>query len=115
MLFKTLLLTFGSFLIVNFINAQEPTVGLIYNSGNATEGYTLYTPEGNNTSVLINNCGELINEWQFNENPGLTCYILENGNILRAGQDSLQIRDWNNNVIWTYAMDDNNLPQHHDI
>lgn len=95
--------------------AQQPTVGLRFTSSNVTEGYTLFTPERNNNVYLINNCGEKINEWTFTEKPGLTCYLLENGNLLRAGKDSLEIRDWNNNLIWSYAMNLNGLAQHHDI
>jgi len=97
------------------VNAQDPTVGLLYINGEPTEGYTLFTPEANNTVYLINNCGEVINQWEFNEEPGATCYLLENGTLLRAGKDSLQIRDWDNTILWTYATTDNGIRQHHDI
>lgn len=106
---------FFLFTIVLKSNSQNVTVGLLYNDSNVSDGYTLFTPETNEFAYLINNCGELINFWTFNEIPGATCYLLENGNLLRAGKDSLQIRDWNNNVIWTYATTDNNIAQHHDI
>lgn len=103
--------------IISFINAssQTPTVGLIYNDTDATEGYMLFSPEINKSVYLINNCGEKINEWTFSELPALTCYFLENGNLLRAGQDSLEIRDWNNNLIWSYALTANGIRAHHDI
>lgn len=95
--------------------SQVPTVGLLYSTKDVTDGYTLFTPEYNTSVYLINNCGEKINEWNFSERPALTCYLLPNGNLLRAGQDSLEIRDWNNNLIWSYAMTINGLKQHHDI
>lgn len=95
--------------------AQSPTIGLLYTDGNEIDGYTLFSPEENNKVYLIGNCGEKINEWTFSEPPGATCYFLENGTLLRAGFDSLEIRDWNNNLIWSYAMTANNLNQHHDI
>ncbi|MGK0388728.1 MAG: hypothetical protein ACI94Y_001460 [Maribacter sp.] len=106
-----------SLIIINsiIITAQNPTIGLRYTEGNASDGYTLFSPEENNSVYLIGNCGEKINEWTFSEPPGATCYFLENGTLLRAGRDSLEIRDWNNNLIWSYAMTDNGFNQHHDI
>lgn len=103
-------------LLVGFsIKAQNPTLGLLHFEPNATDGYTLFTPETNNQVYLINNCGEKINEWTFNEFPGLTCYLLENGTLLRAGKSALEIRDWDNNVLWSYEMQANGIRQHHDI
>ena len=110
---KTILLLL--FFVVAAANSQNPTVGLLYSSSNITEGYTLFTPETNNHVYLIDNCGEKINEWLFNEPPGLTCYLLENGTLLRAGKRALEIRDWDNNVIWRYEMQANGIKQHHDI
>jgi hypothetical protein len=95
--------------------SQSETLGLLNPSAETEDGYVLFTPEKNGDVYLIDNCGEKINTWTFNENPGATCYLLENGNLLRAGKDSLQIRDWDNNVIWTYATTDNGFAQHHDI
>ena len=105
------------FLISIGINAwaQQPTFGLLKSDANAADGYTLFTPQFNNAVFLIDNCGEKINEWTFSETPGLSCYLLENGNLLRAGNDSLEIRAWDNTLLWSYAMTDNTLLQHHDI
>jgi hypothetical protein len=111
-LFKSLLL---SSLLSFSVFGQTTTVGLLNNSINTTQGYTLFTPEMNQNVYLIDNCGYKINEWQFTERPGATCYLLENGNLLRAGKDSLEIRDWDNNLIWSYAMNNNGFAQHHDI
>lgn len=80
-----------------------------------SDGYVLFTPEQNKSAYLIDNCGEKINEWTFTEIPGLTCYLLEDGTLLRAGKDSLEIRDWDNNLLWSYATTANGLRQHHDI
>lgn len=95
--------------------AQTPTVGLTKSSSLASEGYSLYTAEGTQTAVLIDNCGRVVNQWQLNNTPGLTCYLLENGNLLFAGKDSLEIRDWNDNQLWSYATTANGIRQHHDI
>ena len=95
--------------------AQTPTIGLRYFDAKVSDGYTLFTPETNESTYLINNCGEKINEWTFSERPGLTCYLLENGTLLRAGRTLLEIRDWDNNLLWSYEMNANGYVQHHDI
>lgn len=97
------------------IHAQQPTVGLLYNDNAVSDGYVLFSPLTNNEVFLINTCGEKIRQWSFTEIPGATCYLLANGNLLRAGKDHLEIRDWDNNVIWTYETTTNGLAQHHDI
>lgn len=95
--------------------AQQPTIGLRLSSMESSDGYTLFTPEKNNFVYLIDNCGRLVNTWEFSERPAITCYLLENGNLLRAGIDSLEIRDWNNQLVWSYAITSHGFPQHHDI
>jgi len=110
---KIVLLTVGLFLVKT--SFAQPTVGLVLNSDSVSNGYTLFTPELNNFVYLIDNCGEVINEWEFNDHPGLTVYLLPNGNLLRAGIDSLQLRDWDNNVLWTIDKTTNNIKQNHDI
>lgn len=108
-------ITFILILTVSVVRSQDPTVGLLFSDNNVSEGYTLFTPQVNNSVYLINNCGEKVNEWTFTELPGATCYILENGTLLRAGRNKLEIRDWDNTVLWNYEMNANGLNQHHDI
>ncbi|MDN3663870.1 aryl-sulfate sulfotransferase [Algibacter miyuki] len=103
------------FLLTSVVWSQNPTVGVLFSNNGATEGYTLFTPEVNNSVYLINNCGEKINEWTFTEFPGITCYLLENGTLLRAGDNLLEIRDWDNTVLWSYEIQANGINQHHDI
>lgn len=110
---KILLVLIG--LLVVKTSFAQPTVGLVLNSDSVSNGYTLFTPELNNFVYLIDNCGEVINQWEFDEHPGLTVYLLPNGNLLRAGIDSLQLRDWDNNVLWTIDKSTNNIRQNHDI
>lgn len=105
------------YLSIILINTQaySQTIGLLYHSNEATDGYTLFTPSSNNEVFLVNNCGEVVNQWEFNEKPGLTAYILENGNLLRAGRNNLETRDWDNNIIWSFDMQAAGYSQHHDI
>lgn len=94
---------------------QTNTMGLLHNDGTASDGYTLFSPERNNQVYLINNCGQLVNEWTFSEQPSLTAYLLEDGSLLRVGKDSLEKRDWDNSLIWSFAFSKANINQHHDI
>ncbi|MCF8274311.1 MAG: aryl-sulfate sulfotransferase [Flavobacteriaceae bacterium] len=103
------------FFFIPLVYSQTPTIGLRYYDNAVSDGYTLFTPEVNQKVYLVNNCGEKINEWTFTELPGATCYLLENGTLLRAGKDLLEIRDWDNNVLWNYEMTLNGYNQHHDI
>ncbi|WP_159021393.1 aryl-sulfate sulfotransferase [Formosa sp. L2A11] len=95
---------------------SQNTIGLLSNTDQAYDGYTLFTPEQSNSVYLVDNCGHSINTWTFSDNPKYTCYLLENGNLLRAGIDVIEIRDWDNNLIWNYNLAVNKgIYQHHDI
>jgi hypothetical protein len=98
-----------------YLFSQDTTVGLLHHNEDVSEGYVLFSPTRNNKVFLLNTCGEKVNEWNFTEVPGATCYLLANGNLLRAGKDNLEIRDWNNNVVWSYPTTANGILQHHDI
>jgi hypothetical protein len=102
------------FLLINGFS-QTPTIGLLHKTDSVYPGYTLFTPEGSNQAFLVDNCGEKVNVWTFSETPGATAYLLENGNLLRAGSDSLELRAWDNTLLWSYPTTDNGLKQHHDI
>ena len=80
-------------LLVFNLFAKAQTIGLLYHDSGASDGYTLFSPLKNNEVFLINNCGEKVNQWTFTELPGATCYLLANGNLLRAGKDHIEIRD----------------------
>jgi hypothetical protein len=113
--FSRLAFSIAILLLSNFLFAQTPTIGLQLHQINAYDGLTLFTPESNNSVFLINNCGEKIQEWTFNEKPALTCYLLEDRNLLRAGKTSIEIRDWDNNIVWSFLKSKLDQGQHHDI
>ena len=107
------------------ISYTQNTIGTIQISSDVYEGYTLFTIS--NKTYLINNCGEVINQWSSTFPPGNSVYLLENGNILRAGRtDStditfggqggvIEIFDWQGNLEWQYFYDTPNMRQHHDV
>jgi|GEM_PF-202479 len=103
----------------------QNTVGVIQNSAGAYNGYTLYTV--NKNTYLIDNCGNIINRWTSDFNPGNAVYLLEDGSLLRTGKvDNTDItiggiggrierKDWNDNLIWEYTYSTPQVSQHHDI
>jgi hypothetical protein len=108
------------------VNAQN-TVGLISNSSDAFDGYTLFAPIGSTTTYLINNCGEKVHSWPSTYRPGQSVYLLENGNLLRTGNTNndafdaggtggvIEMIDWEGNVIWDYTISSASECQHHDV
>lgn len=103
------------FIFSNSLFSQN-TIGLLENTNEAYDGYTLFTPESSNSVYLVDNCGKSINTWTFSDTPKFTCYLLENGNLLRVGATGVEIRDWDDNLVWSYnLLISNGITQHHDI
>ncbi|NNC85610.1 MAG: hypothetical protein HKN75_05970, partial [Bacteroidia bacterium] len=110
----------------NTSNAQQ-TVGLFLNDQNAFNGYTLVSPDYYTSTYLIDNCGNVVNEWASSLTPGLTSILLENGNLLRAARTNtstfgaggtggkIEILDWNSTVVWEYEYSSSDFHQHHDV
>lgn len=117
-------LLFVLLVTINFAYSQN-TVGTTDISEGVFDGFTLYTVS--TETYLINNCGEVINQWTSNFPPGNAVYLLENGNILRAGKTSstdisfggqggvVEIFDWDGNLAWQYFYDTPMMRQHHDV
>ena len=63
---------------------SQQTIGLFTNDSLSQNGYTLFS--ANRSVYLIDNCGFLVREWTTNYRAGLSCYLLENGNLLRPGR-----------------------------
>lgn len=111
-----------------FITAKaQNTVGTITNNQGTFNGYTLYAPAGHTETYLINNCGEIVNQWTSTVAPGNAVYLLENGNLLRAGRISnpdinfggvggkVELFDWDSNLLWEYTYSTTTESQHHDV
>jgi len=121
---KVLLVTF---LIYSLQSFSERTVGLVDYKLPNTEGYVLFAPMGSTATYLINKCGEKVHEWQSSYRPGLSAYLLPDGNLLRTGITNnpvftsggsggvIEKFDWGGNIIWQYFISDSNECQHHDV
>ena len=114
------------FLCIITAKAQN-TVGTLTNNQGTFNGYTLYAPAGHTETYLINNCGEVINQWTSTVAPGNAVYLLENGNLLRAGRipnadvnfggvgGKVELFDWDGNLLWEYTYSSPTVSQHHDV
>ena len=114
------------FLVTPLLFFSQNTVGVISNSEGSFNGYTLFTTQ--TETYLINNCGEVINQWVSAYNSGRSAYLLENGNLLRAASipnpgniaipglgGRVELFDWDGNLIWEYNYSTETVSQHHDI
>ena len=120
-------------LVMSSTIAQDNTVGLIsLKSWLADDGYTLLYPHNQSNVYLINNCGEVVHSWdgEPETKPGNTAYLMENGNLVvtsRAsditgdaiwaggGGANIIVKSWDNEVLSTFTLNDENDRLHHDI
>ncbi len=103
----------------------QNTVGALNNNEGSYNAYTLFTAQ--TETYLINNCGQVINQWSSSFPPGNAVYLLENGNLLRAAKidnpdinfggrgGRIELFDWDGNLIWEYTYSTNLVSHHHDV
>ena len=93
--------------------------------------YTLFSPMQSTDTYLINDQGNTVHTWQSDYRPGLSVYLLENGELLRPGvADSkpatfsgqtggsaglIEILDWDSNVVWNTTLATETYLSHHDV
>lgn len=105
-------------------NNQRITGLRVHDDTKASAGYTLFTPAAGTTAYLVDMEGREVHRWEMEHQPGNWGYLLENGNLLYAGNlrkapaglvggnggELLEV-DWDGNVVWRY--EDHML--HHDF
>ncbi len=128
LLYTTLLLT----MLLTTVQAQNNTVGLIsYDNMQATAGYNLHYPHNQGNAYLLDNCGQVVHVWEeTNYKPGNGVYLDDNGDLYitksngsasnayihaGGGGEKMEVRDWDNNLIWEYTINDSLKRMHHDI
>lgn len=114
------------FLLSIQVHGQN-TIGLLLNSEKSSDGYTLYSPVQYTDTYLIDNCGQLINQWSSEFRAGLAAYLLPEGKLLRAGRvvnnlfsasgtgGVVQIFNWDGSLEWEAILNDARFGAHHDI
>ncbi len=110
------------------IQAQK-TLGMIKkSSGNDENGYVLFSPINCDTTYLIDKCGKKVHHWVSEHSPGMSLYLLPNGDLMKSGTYTdtafgfaggrggiIEEFDWDGNLIWRYKVFNDSLCQHHDI
>jgi len=106
---------------------QTQTLGLTLNDPSSFSGYTLFAPAAYSNTYLLTNEGFLVNSWESSYTPGLSAYLLQNGNLLRTARirnptfsgggsgGLIQEFTWDGTKIWEYEYSTNLEYQHHDI
>ena len=73
-------------LFESHLSAQTQTVGTFINNTEAFDGFNLLAPTGSDYTYLVDNCGQLINQWESEYRIALSAYILEDGSLLRTSR-----------------------------
>lgn len=112
---------------------SQNTIGLItYKKDLSYDGYNLIYPHNQPNVYLLNNCGEIVHTWSDSSiwRPGNTAYITKQGKLIKCkrnrvitgnpiwfggGGAIVEIRDWDNNLEWSYEINDTLHRLHHDI
>lgn len=120
-----LFLLFG--LLSTPIMAQQASVGVLSSTDESLEGYTFFSPFSSTKAYMVDNCGNLVNEWDRGTFPGLSAYFLDNGLLFRtykidpigpftsaSNAGGLELVDWDNTVVWQYEINNDTQLSHHD-
>ena len=119
----------GLFAAFTLAGAQSQTVGLFLNEQSSFDGYTLFPPNRSETTYLIDNGGQLVHSWDSQYRPGLSAYLLENGNLLRTallggnttftgtggGGGRIEEFAWDGTLVWEFEYSSVDYLLHHDI
>lgn len=120
------------FSLGSYISGQN-TVGLLsYNQSKSFDGYNLIYPHNQPNVYLVDNCGEIVHVWEDDPvwRPGNTAYLTEEGLLYKTKRSAavtadrmwaggggalLEIRDWDNNLVWSFEMNNDSFRLHHDF
>jgi len=97
------------------------------NLGRGCDGYILFTPWLSTKTYLIHNW-RVVHRWKSQYMPGLSVYLLENGNLLRSdyaphpgvvwGQGDtgrVEMFSWDGTQLWNFVYANDTVCLHHDI
>ena len=113
-------------------NRTNWTVGLIFCEGNASSGFTLFSPIPSNTTYLIDHQGRLVHNWTSpgEHRPALSAYLLPDGDLLRTANiaatsvgnfsgggtaGKVERISWDGTLEWSWTYDSDLYITHHDI
>jgi hypothetical protein len=106
---------------------DKAKLGLLLNDPKACQGYTLLASGTSTNTYLIDMRGRVVRTWESDCHPGLAASLLENGNLLRAGQlrnppfmggghgGRVQEFTWEGKLVWDYRHASESQLPHHDV
>lgn len=114
--------------LLGFFHASaQNTLGTIYNTPEALDGYTLFAPSSYSKMYLVNNCGEKLMTWDAITPGSSSAQISEDGFLWRCGRTntfitpsggacgSIEKYDMQGNLVWQWLYSNDSALQHHDI
>jgi hypothetical protein len=125
--FVLIILLFEYSAVVNISSTSDDYCLISNENGIFSNEYILFSPMKSKNTYLINKDGDIIHNWLSDYQPGLSVYMLENGNILRSihledtgGSGSgagggIQEIKWDGTLIWDFRYYGSDYLQHHDI
>jgi hypothetical protein len=118
-------------ILMLFENAfnQDRTVGLVSKDVSFDERvFYTFSPVNGKSTYLVDNCGNLINQWTSDFFPGMTDYLTDDGSLYTArrlggnptmGSAGLggvfQKFNWEGDLVWQYEISDSFTLAHHDF
>ncbi|MFT7588664.1 MAG: hypothetical protein ACI959_000876 [Limisphaerales bacterium] len=113
-------------LFLSIVVRSQQTVGVFLNDSLSYNGYTLLFPSSYEETYLIDNCGFIVNQWTSTLRPGLSAYLLEDGDLLRTARITSDFNSggsagrverfsWEGALKWTYTYSNTMVHSHHDV
>lgn len=108
----------------------QNTVGVLQNTEDSFNGYTLFSPRTSlspNFTYLVDNCGQIVHQWESELPVFSTDYLMPDGSLYRSiidNQSTLSLPgtngrvehvDWDGNLIWGITYSDTDFSFHHDF
>ena len=132
MRFDQIILGIYSLLCITPLFSQNTVGTLSLDSELSYAGYNIIYPHNQSNVYLINTCGDVMHMWEDDEDfrPSNVAYLQENGNLLKTkraavsttapiwaggGGAIVEIRDWDNILLQSFELNDENDRLHHDI
>lgn len=109
------------------LNTVPRTVGLQLDTDEKQPGYTLYAPLRSTEVYLIDGRGRPVHQWNSIYPPGASAYLLDNGDLIRAGNvlnnhflyggqgGVIERFDWAGKKVWEYFYSSAQGVMHHDF
>lgn len=112
---------------------SQNTVGVIARIDSLAEaGFNLFYPPGQPNVYLLDNCGRIMHTWADSADfvPGNWAILRKDGILVKGKRNSdtsndpifaggggafLELRDWDNSILWSIEINDSNFRLHHDF